>query len=94
MNRQQRCPSESSEDKRGCQHDTPNQAVAAMSMSAAAHPYQTSIRVVHNYLPKESKGWAGGDSYLPSSYHSTGISLTAMRMKEYGSLVPNNVTHQ
>ena len=42
-----------------------------MLTSASTHPYYTSYRVVHNYLPVRIKGRAGGDAYLPCSFHST-----------------------
>jgi len=52
---QKRRPDQSAQDECGCQQPTPNQAVAAMFASAPTHPYQTSIRVVHHYLPIRSR---------------------------------------
>jgi hypothetical protein len=65
-----------------------------MPTSASTHPYYTSIRVVHNYLPKELRVGPGETLTSPAVSIPLGNSLTAMTMKEYGSFVPNTVTHQ
>jgi len=65
-----------------------------MPTSASAHAYYTSIRVVHNYLPKELRVRLGETLASPAVSIPIRNSLTAMTMKEYGSFVPNTVTHQ
>ena len=64
-----------------------------MSPSAPTHPYHTSIRVVHNYLPTRIRVGPGETIPSPAVSLPTWISLTAMTKKDYGSLVPNTLTH-
>ena len=93
IDRQKSRPDESPQDKYRCQQGAPNQAVTAMSTSAAAHPYQASIRVVHNYLPIKFRVGPGETITSPANPVPMASTLPVMTMQVNSSLVPIKVTH-